>query len=101
MSVSYTHLAVYTRKTYYSKGYVYLNLKDDGDAITAYEKSISMMKHEDLEANNKNTAYAHFFVAHSYAQTDKKKAKQHIAKSLELDATNEEAFKLNAILSQK
>ncbi len=86
--------------SYYSQGYVYQNMKDDGDAKKAYEKYISMMKPEELEANKKNLAYAHFFVAHSYAQTDKKKAKQHIAKSLELDATNEEAFKLNGILSQ-
>lgn len=71
--------------SYYSHGYVYQNMKDNGNAKTAYEKYISRVQPEEWEASKKNLAYAHFFVAHSYAQTDKAKAKQHISKSLELD----------------
>ena len=85
--------------SYYSQAYVYQSMKDDANAKTSYEKYISMVKPEELEANKKNLAYAHFFVAHSNAQTDKEKAKQHIAKSLEYDATNQEAVKLNEILN--
>ena len=86
--------------SYYSQAYVYQNMKDDAHAKTAYEKYIAAVKPEELEANKKNLAYAHFFVAYKIHETDKEQAKQHLAKSLEYDAANEEAIKLNTFLNQ-
>ena len=66
----------------------------------AYEKYIATVKPEEVEANKKNLAYAHFFVAYKLQETDKELAKQQIAKSLVYDATNEEAVKLSTFLNQ-
>ena len=85
---------------YYSKAYVFQTSKDDANAQIAYEKYIAAVKPEELEANKKNLAYAHFFVAYKTQETDKEKAKQQIAKSLEYDPTNAEAIKLSAFLNQ-
>lgn len=86
--------------SYYSQAYVYQNMKDEANAKGAYEKYIAAVKPEEVEASKKNLAYAHFFVAYKLAETNKEQAKQHIAKSLEYDATNEEAIKLNTFLNQ-
>ena len=85
---------------YYSQGYLYQMLKDDAKAKTAYETFISKVKPEELEESKKNLSYAHLFVAHQIYQADKEKAKEHIAKSLEYDATNEDAKKLKEYLNQ-
>ena len=84
---------------YYSQGYVYQSMKDDANAKTAYEKYISTVKPEEIEASKKNLAYAEFFVAYSYKDSDKEKAKQHIAKSLEYDPMNADAMKLKTFLN--
>lgn len=86
--------------SYYSQAYVYQSMKDDDNAKMAYEKYIAAIKPEEVEASKKNLAYAHFFVAYKLQESDKDQAKQHIAKSLQYDATNEEAIKLNAFLNQ-
>jgi tetratricopeptide (TPR) repeat protein len=86
--------------SYYSQAYVYQSMKDDANAKTAYEKYIAAVKPEELEANKKNLAYAHFFIAYKNQETDKELAKQQIAKSLQYDATNEEAVKLSVFLNQ-
>ena len=86
--------------SYYSQAYVYQNMKDDANAKASYEKYIAAVKPEELEANKKNLAYAHFFVAYQLRETDKEQAKQHLAKSLEYDATNAEAMKLKTFLNQ-
>lgn len=86
--------------SYYSQAYVYQSMKDDAKAQMAYEKYIAAVKPEEVEANKKNLAYAHFFVAYQLQETDKEQAKQHIAKSLQYDAANEEAIKLNTFLNQ-
>ncbi len=86
--------------SYYSQAYVYQSMKDEANAKMAYEKYISVVKPEEIEANKKNLAYAHFFIAFKNQETDKELAKQQIAKSLEYDATNEEAVKLSAYLKQ-
>ncbi|SFI53343.1 Tetratricopeptide repeat-containing protein [Halpernia frigidisoli] len=85
---------------YYSQGYVYQSMKDDANAKTAYEKYITSVKPEELEANKKNLAYAEFFVAYNLKDTDKESAKQHIAKSLEYDPMNADATKLKTFLNQ-
>ena len=86
--------------SYYSQAYVYQTMKDDANAKMAYEKYIAAVKPEEVEANKKNLAYAHFFVAYKLQETDKELAKQQIAKSLLYDATNEEAVKLSTFLNQ-
>ena len=86
--------------SYYSQAYVYQTMKDDANAKMAYEKYIAAVKPEEVEANKKNLAYAHFFVAYKLQETDKELAKQQIAKSLVYDATNEEAVKLSSFLNQ-
>lgn len=85
---------------YYSQAYVYQNMKDDANAKTSYEKYIAMVKPEELEANKKNLAYAHFFVAYKLQETDKEQAKQHIAKSLEYDPANAEALKVSEFVNK-
>ncbi len=86
--------------SYYSQAYVYQSLKDNANAKTAYEKYVSMVKPEEVEANKKNLAYAHFFIAYSEAESNKESAKAHLAKSLEFDPTNQEAADLSKILNQ-
>ncbi len=86
--------------SYYSLGYVYQSMKDNANAKTAYEKYIAMVKPAEIEANKQNLAYAHLFVAFALQETDKAQAKQHIAKSLEYDPSNEDAIKLNKFLNQ-
>lgn len=85
---------------YYSKAYVYQSMKDDANARTAYEKYITSVKPEEMEASKKNLAYAEFFVAYNLKDTDKESAKQHIAKSLEYDPMNADATKLKTFLNQ-
>lgn len=86
--------------SYYSQAYVYQSMKDDANAQTSYEKYIATVKPTELEANKKNLAYAHFFVAYKLQETDKEQAKQHIAKSLQYDPTNAEAVKVSEFLNQ-
>lgn len=86
--------------SYYSQAYVYQNMKDDANAQVAYEKYIAAVKPAEIEANKKNLAYAHFFVAYKLQESDKEKANQHLAKSLEYEPGNAEAVKLNTFLNQ-
>ena len=86
--------------SYYSQAYVYQNMKDENNAKIAYEKYIAAVKPAEIEASKKNLGYAHFYVAYKLQETDKELAKQHIAKSLQFDAANEEAVKLGTLLNQ-
>lgn len=85
---------------YYSTAYAYQYMKDNPNATAAYQKYIATVKPEELDANKKNLAYAHFFVAYSLFETNKEESKNHIAKSLEYDPSNEDAQKLSATLNQ-
>ncbi|GAB0157958.1 hypothetical protein CHRYSEOSP005_32530 [Chryseobacterium sp. Alg-005] len=85
--------------SYYSQAYAYQSAKDDANAKIAYEKYIATVKPEEIEQNKKNLAYAYFYVAFSEQKTDPAKAKEHIAKSLQYDPTNEEAIKLSKALN--
>jgi len=84
---------------YYSKGYAYQAAKDNASAKMAYEKYITMVKPEEIDANKQTLGYAYFFLAFSEQQSNPEKAKQYIAKSLQYDPTNQEAVKLNQILN--
>jgi len=85
--------------SYYSQAYAYQSAKDDVNARLAYEKYIATVKPEEVEQNKKNLAYAYFYVAFSEQQTDPAKAKEHIAKSLQYDPTNQDAIKLSQALN--
>ncbi|MDQ1803900.1 MULTISPECIES: tetratricopeptide repeat protein [Chryseobacterium] len=84
---------------YYSQAYAYQAAKDDANAKIAYEKYIATVKPEEVEQNKKNLAYAYFYLAFSEQQSDRNKAKEHIAKSLQYDPTNQDALKLSKTLN--
>ncbi|MFP3831676.1 tetratricopeptide repeat protein [Chryseobacterium sp. SIMBA_028] len=85
--------------SYYSQAYAYQSAKDDANAKIAYEKYIATVKPEEVEQNKKNLAYAYFYIAFAEQQTDPNKAKEHIAKSIQYDPTNQDAVKLSKALN--
>lgn len=85
--------------SYYSQAYAYQSAKDDANAKAAYEKYIATVKPEEVEQNKKNLAYAYFYVAFAEQQSNPDKAKEHIAKSLQYDPTNQDAVKLSQALN--
>ncbi|NML70100.1 hypothetical protein HHL23_09860 [Chryseobacterium sp. RP-3-3] len=85
--------------SYYSQAYAYQSAKDDANAKLAYEKYIATVKPEEVEQNKKNLAYAYFYVAFAEQQSDPAKAKEHIAKSIQYDPTNQDAVKLSKALN--
>lgn len=84
---------------YYSQAYAYQSAKDDTNAKAAYEKYIATVKPEEVEQNKKNLAYAYFYLAFSEQKDNPDKAKEHIAKSIQYDPTNEDAVKLSKVLN--
>lgn len=85
--------------SYYSQAYAYQSAKDDVNAKIAYEKYIATVKPEEVEKSKKNLAYAYFYIAFAEKETDPNKAKEHIAKSLQYDPTNQDAVKLSTALN--
>ncbi|SEW10828.1 Tetratricopeptide repeat-containing protein [Chryseobacterium wanjuense] len=85
--------------SYYSQAYAYQSAKDDANAKLAYEKYVATVKPEEVEQNKKNLAYAYFYIAFAEQQSNPDKAKEHIAKSLQYDPTNQDAIKLSKVLN--
>ncbi|MCQ9638961.1 hypothetical protein MP478_06115 [Chryseobacterium sp. WG14] len=85
--------------SYYSQAYAYQSAKDDANAKLAYEKYVATVKPEEVEQNKKNLAYAYFYIAFAEQKSDPGKAKEHIAKSLQYDPTNQDAIKLSKTLN--
>lgn len=85
--------------SYYSQAYAYQAGKDDANAKLSYEKYIATVKPEEVEQNKKNLAYAYFYIAFAEQQSDPAKAKEHIAKSIQYDPTNQDALKLSKTLN--
>ncbi len=85
--------------SYYSQAYAYQSAKDDANAKIAYEKYIATVKPEEVEQNKKNLAYAYFYLAFTEQKTDPNKAKEHIAKSIQYDPSNQDAVKLSKALN--
>ncbi|PIF46170.1 hypothetical protein CLU96_3189 [Chryseobacterium sp. 52] len=85
--------------SYYSQAYAYQAAKDDANAKIAYEKYIATVKPEEVEQNKKNLAYAYFYIAFAEQQSNPDKAKEHIAKSIQYDPTNQDAVKLSKTLN--
>ncbi len=85
--------------SYYSQAYSYQSAKDDVNAKLSYEKYIATVKPEEIEASKKNLAYAYYYIAFSEQKDNPNKAKEHIAKSIQYDPTNQEAVKLSRALN--
>ncbi|WP_294313336.1 tetratricopeptide repeat protein [uncultured Chryseobacterium sp.] len=85
---------------YYSLGYSYQQAGNNDAAKMAYEKFISTVKPADQEANKQTLAYAYFAVAYMNKDSDPAKAKEYVAKSVQLDPTYQDAVKLNAEINK-
>lgn len=85
---------------YYSQGYSYQQAGNNDAAKLVYEKFISTVKPADQEANKQPLAYAYFAVAYLSKDSDMAKAKDYVAKSLQLDPTYQDAVKLNAEINK-
>lgn len=83
---------------YYSIGYANQSAKNNQGAKQAYEQYIAKVKPEEVEASKQNLGYAYFFIAFQDKDTDKEKAKQYIAKSLQYDGSNQDALALSKAL---
>jgi len=83
---------------YYSIGYANQSAKNNAGAKAAYEQYIAKVKPTEVDAAKQNLAYAYFFVAFQDKDTDKEKAKQYIAKSLQYDGSNQDALNLSKAL---
>lgn len=85
---------------YYSLGYSYQQAGNNDAAKAAYEKFISTVKPADVEANKQTLAYAYFAVAYMNKDSDLAKAKDYVAKSVQLDPNYQDAVKLNAEINK-
>jgi tetratricopeptide (TPR) repeat protein len=85
---------------YYSLGYSYQQAGNNDAAKIAYEKYISTVKPAEQEANKQTLAYAYFAVAYMNKESDLAKAKDYVAKSVQLDPTYQDAVKLNAEINK-
>ncbi|WP_162031944.1 tetratricopeptide repeat protein [Chryseobacterium potabilaquae] len=85
---------------YYSQGYSYQQAGNNDAAKISYEKFISTVKPADQEANKQTLAYAYFAVAYMSKDTDLPKAKDYVAKSVQLDPTYQDAVKLNSEINK-
>jgi tetratricopeptide (TPR) repeat protein len=85
---------------YYSLGYAYQQAGNNDLAMMSYEKYISKVKTEELEANKKTLSYAYFAIAYLVKGKEVVKAKEYVAKSVQLDPTYQDAVKLNAELNK-
>ncbi|MDF2552926.1 MAG: hypothetical protein K0R77_2201 [Chryseobacterium sp.] len=85
---------------YYSLGYAYQQATNNDAAKIAYEKYITTVKPAEVEANKQTLAYAYFAVAYLSKDSDVAKAKDYVAKSLQLDPTYQDAVKLNTEINK-
>ncbi|MBW3523046.1 tetratricopeptide repeat protein [Chryseobacterium sp. NKUCC03_KSP] len=85
---------------YYSQGYAYQQAGNNDAAKISYEKFISTVKPADVETNKQTLAYAYFAVAYLEKDKDLAKAKDYVAKSLQLDPSYQDAVKLNAEINK-
>ena len=84
---------------YYSQGYAYQQAGNNEMAKLSYEKFIAKVKPEEVQASKESLSYAYFAVAYMDKDKDLAKAKQYLAKSLELNPTYQDAVNLNKALN--
>lgn len=85
---------------YYSQGYAYQQAGNNELAKMAYEKFIATVKPADVEANKETLSYAYFAVAYLVKDSDIAKAKEYVAKSVQLNPTYQDAINLNKALNK-
>ena len=85
---------------YYSQGYAYQQKGNNETAKISYEKFIATVKPAEVETNKQTLAYAYFAVAYLERDKDLAKAKDYVAKSLQLDPSYQDAVKLNAEINK-
>ncbi|ROI07646.1 hypothetical protein EGI11_08085 [Chryseobacterium sp. H3056] len=85
---------------YYSLGYSYQQAGQNELAKLAYEKFISTVKPADMEANKETLSYAYFAVAYLVKDSDPAKAKEYVAKSVQLNPNYTDAVNLNNQLNK-
>lgn len=85
---------------YYSQGYAYQQKGNNETAKVSYEKFIATVKPAEVETNKQTLAYAYFAVAYLEKDKDLAKAKDYVAKSLQLDPSYQDAVKLNAEINK-
>lgn len=86
--------------SYYSIGYAYQQAQNNDMAKLAYEKFISKVKPEEVDANKETLSYAYFAVAYMEKDTNLEKAKQYAAKSVELNPNYKDSVDLNNQLNK-
>ena len=88
---------------YYSQGYSYQQAGNDEMAKHAYQDFIdTVLKQPVAEQaqSNETMSYAYFAVAYMSQTTDPEKARDYVAKALQLNPTYEDAINLNKALNQ-
>lgn len=85
---------------YYSLGYSYQQAGQNELAKLAYEKFISTVKPADMESNKETLSYAYFAVAYLVKDSDPAKAKEYVAKSVQLNPNYTDAVNLNNQLNK-
>lgn len=85
---------------YYSQGYAYQQAQNNDMAKASYEKFISLVKPEEIEASKPSLGYAYFFIAFMEKEANPEKAKQDVAKSLEYEPTYQDAINLQNTLNK-
>lgn len=85
---------------YYSQGYSYQQAENTEMAKLAYENFINKVKPEEVAANKETLSYAYFAIAYLEKDKNVTKARQYVAKSVELNPTYQDAVNLNTQLNK-
>lgn len=86
---------------YYSQGYAQQQAGNNDLAVLAYEKYIATLKPAEIESSKEILSYAYFAVSYLVKDSNPEKAKQYVAKSLELNPSYQDAVNLNKQLTSK
>ncbi len=84
---------------YYSQGYAYQRAENNEMAKAAYEKYISKVTPAELDANKESLSYAYFAIAYLEKDSNLNKAKEYVAKSVQLNPAYQDAVNLNTQLN--
>lgn len=85
---------------YYSQGLAYQHAEQNELAVSAYEKYIAAVKPAELDANKETLSYAYFAVAYLVKDKNLDKAKDYVAKSVNLNPGYQDAINLNKQLNK-
>lgn len=89
--------------SYYGQGVAYQMLGNDKKAESSYQKYIDTLLAKPAEAQEQNKvtlSYAYYLVAYFSHKTNVDKAKDYVAKALQLNPEYQDAVNLNKILNQ-